>query len=119
VPVLVIIDFYGNLYISVGIGVGKTAIIPASANLGGGWLTLLSRPSETQVKGLVTELVLNFSVGVAGGGGVTWNPQGGAADNFALEGGVYSPQIGVSATWGFLIYDAYTYEPWFFQWGDD
>jgi hypothetical protein len=68
-------------------------------------------PSPEQLKSFLQGPVVTGSAGIIGGGGVSWSPwatNGGDAftsDNFSYEAGAYTPQIGVSGTYGILIFE--------------
>jgi RHS repeat-associated protein len=90
----------GHWYIGVGPSVGKTAILPIAVNVSGGWLLQSSSPSDSQMHNFLTSWTVNVSAGAVVGLGGTWgNPGHFSLNDFAGEGGLYSPQIGGSATY--------------------
>jgi RHS repeat-associated protein len=107
----------GHVYASLGGTLGKpladlaVAGIPASGNLSGGWVWQSIRPSPEQLHSFLTGWAINGSVGAGPGGGVTWGNVGRwAKDAVAFEGGLYAPQIGVSATYTVIDYNINTKE---------
>ncbi len=105
----------GHIYTSLGGTLGKPladvtiAGIPASGNLSGGWVWQSTRPSPQELRNFLTGWTINGSVGAGLGGGVTWGNVGRwAKDALAFEGGLYAPQIGVSATYTVIDYNIKT-----------
>jgi hypothetical protein len=103
----------GHWYTAVGLNGGKTFVdlllftLPVSGNISGGWLFQPEKPSSNQMHNFLTGLAINVSAGVGIGGGVTWGNVGKFSKNdFAGEAGVYSPQVGVTATYTILDRDS-------------
>jgi RHS repeat-associated protein len=94
---------YGHVYVAPGVNLGKSEPlvgIPASASLSGGYLIQPSRASSEQMHSFLTGFAINLSGGYIVGGGGTWGNVGKtSASDFALEGGIYSPQIGLTGTY--------------------
>jgi RHS repeat-associated protein len=103
------IDRYSNIYWGLGINIGKSYATGYSGAVTGGWIGGDSVdnyvPPENEVESFLTGLSINASAGVGPGAGVTWSPFASGYDNIAIEAGVYSPQIGVTAYWSWLVYD--------------
>lgn len=102
----------GHWYLAGGLNAGKTLVdilafgIPISGNLSGGWLLQPNKASPEQMHKFLTGWAINGSVGVGIGGGVTWGNVGKYSKNaFAGEGGLYTPQIGATATYTLLDLD--------------
>ena len=102
---------YGHIYIGAGGNFGKSSGlllygIPMSANLSGGWLLQLDKPTPEQMHSFLTGVAINVSGGYIVGVGGTWGNVGKTSpSDFAVEGGLYSPQIGVSVTYTVLEID--------------
>ncbi len=96
-----------HLYIAGGATLAKPLVdlaiagIPAAANVSGGWLFQSTSPSPEQLHRFLTSWTINGSLGFGLGGGATWGnvrlPL--SWSDFAGEGGIYTPQVGVSATY--------------------
>jgi hypothetical protein len=101
----------GHIYIGPGVNVGKSSGlllsgIPLSGNLSGGWLLQADKPSPEQMGEFLTGWAINVSGGYIVGGGGTWGNVGQTSlSDVALELGLYSPQIGASATYTFVDID--------------
>jgi hypothetical protein len=109
-----IADRYGNVYLVLGANAGSSIIVGGSGALVGGWVESpfdSSIPSESQIEDFLQGPAITLSGGVIGGGGINWSPwaissgDAFASDRFSHEIGAYTPQIGVTAAWGFKIID--------------
>jgi hypothetical protein len=108
----VVLDTYGNVYFGVGAGLGESAISGYSYNGSAGWLLTEIRPQEAALQSFIGQHTINGNVGVVGGIGIT---HGDPNLEEAFEIGYYTPQIGGSYTYGYLIYDANSATPWPWQ----
>ena len=107
------LDRYGDFYVSPGVNGGSPIIEFGSASLAAGWIqNPIDHPvqSQDQVKSYLKGPVVTGSAEIIGGGGVLrspWATQGEGdaftSRNFSYEAGAYTPQIGVSGTFGFLL----------------
>jgi hypothetical protein len=108
----------GHAYISVGGTLGKPladlaiAGIPVAGDISGGWVWQSTRSSPEQLRRFLTGGAVNASIGAIVGGGVTWGNVGKfTKDAVAFEGGLYAPQIGVSASYTVLDINLKTWQP--------
>ena len=93
------VDRYGNTYFGFGGNVGKSATV-VSGSFVGGWLLQGTTPSPDQLSNFITSWSANVSGGYWGGGGLTWGNVGSfGLNDFALELGFYTPQVGGSLTY--------------------
>jgi hypothetical protein len=112
-------DKFGNFYFAGGAGAGlPIPFMKAGASDVGGYI-LDENSTETEVQNFVQAHSVNFSAGFVLGIGGTWGdpslirtPE---LQDFSVETGLYTPQLGVSYTYGILIYDNGNSYPWIWQ----
>jgi len=112
VAVSITIDRYGNVYVAGGVNGGSSWVIGGSGAIVAGRINDQIdsvAPPEDQMEEFLQGPAITASGGILGGGGVTYSPwakssgDAFAPDRFSYEIGAYSPQIGVTATWGFEL----------------
>jgi len=91
---------YGSVYGNLGVNIGKS-ITPLSGSLMNGWIGDPlddSIPTQGEMDEFLSGFGANASLGVLGGGGLSWNPYGGYyANHFSSEVGiVLIAQMGIS-----------------------
>lgn len=110
----IVIDRYGNIFISTGLSLGSSLIEGGSLALVVGWIEdpLDSNyPSELISEDYFQGPSVMGSGGVLGGGGASWSPWSKSSgdafsgEHFSYEMGAYTPQASVSVTWGFILFN--------------
>jgi hypothetical protein len=95
--VVVIVDRYGDGYLGVGVNAGKS-ITPVSGSFTLGWIGDPFDdyyPDPRTTSSFIEGLSMNASIGVVGGGGITFSPLANGSV-LAYESGAFTPQAGVS-----------------------
>ena len=108
------VDRYSNMYLGGGISLGKTYVTGWSVAITGGLIG--GDPSDGNIPAeFVTEKflegpALNAAIGAGLGTGITWSPfaygkGNNFRDYFAIETGTYSPQVGMTIYYSWLVFD--------------
>jgi RHS repeat-associated protein len=92
--VQIIVDRYGRVWIAPGGNIGKSAtFLSGSANVG--WLKQSRKPSAEKLEKYISGLSITAGGGFGVGGNLVWGMPG-----LGREAGLFTPQVGVSATYG-------------------
>jgi RHS repeat-associated protein len=97
VTAVLVNDRYGRLYLGGGLNIGKSSTT-VSGSFVGGWLNQRAVPNKTRLYKYLIGGSINGGVGFIVGAGRTWGMPG-----VGNEGGVFSPQAGVSATYAIQL----------------
>ncbi|MBX3058575.1 MAG: hypothetical protein KF770_19090 [Anaerolineae bacterium] len=114
-------DRYDNWYFGVGVNVGKSPLILGGrVVLGemdddGFWPLTNNVPDEDILEMHLTGLGENLGGGFIVGGGITAPLDYDERRDVLKEGGLYTPQIGLSVSYNLLIYDNNSDTPWIWQ----
>ena len=107
----IVFDKYGRFYVGVGPGLGTSPAFGFKVNgsWSGGYI-LDGNTTKSEAKSFLSKWTITGCGGFAGGVCGAWGDPGLTKSNrelkdFAIQVGVFSPQIGVSATYGFPLSD--------------
>jgi hypothetical protein len=107
----IVFDKYGRFYLGIGPGVGTSPAFGWKVNgsWSGGYI-LDSNTTKGEVRSFLSKWTVTGCVGVAAGVCGAWGDPGltksnGELKDFAIQVGAFTPQLGVSATYGFPLSD--------------
>jgi RHS repeat-associated protein len=106
VTVAINLDRNGRLYIGAGPEAGKSLTL-ASYSVTANWMDQKTTPTSDQLDNLLSNFSSNGTAGFITGYQQTWTPHSGGWDKqgFATGFGIVSPQIGVSGTYSWHVFD--------------
>jgi len=105
-----VVDKYGNYYVAGGAGIGTSPIpgLKANFSLSGGYI-FDDNTTEEEAQSFLQRATVSGCGGFVGGICGTWGNPSISKDpklkDVALQVGLFSPQAGVSATYGLLVSD--------------